>query len=661
MRRPHAPRHVHARWHLLVLVSLLAALVVPLTPAAAADDAIAGAPPATIRVCDGDGTLVDVVPFDRYVKTVLPREFPPEWPTALLQAGAIAIRSYAWYHVRHPWRDGCDLSNTTRHQLYCPDCGNPPDARSDAAVDATWHLRLDDASTGDVAFAQYCSGCSGFPEGRHIDEYDAKAKAEAGWSAAELIAHFYRDMPPRLVDWREPFGLTLDGGGPYPFAEDPPLRLTAAVAGVPADDPRGDAHVYATCTMGDQHGTFHLDEAGVIDVDGRPSVVLDDLGRIRDCREDEVLLTVRLTVNGWTAATRQAQAWRPWSSRTPRQVDRLADTDDPVAGAVAISQRLFAEAGGGGTGPAAVGALVAMATGDDRGAATTAVVARDDAFADALSATALAGPDGPILFTPGGPDAPLAGVTGDELERILAPGATVHVVGGPNAVSRAAEDDLRARGFVVQRHAGATRIETAIAVADHLRGAGGDTSTVLVARGYPDTSAGWADAVTAGAFAAIDRHPILLTGSDTLDPRTASWLDAAVADGGTDEVVLLGGTAAVPADAETAVDGAAVRRVAGATRDATAVAVIDELWSRPEAPDIAGAVVIDAYGDADWPFALAAAVYSARLGAPQVVTHRLVPRTTTGAWLDGEPGLPAVVVGGTGVVGARVEEDVAGD
>ena len=529
-------------------------------------------------------------------------------------------------------------------------------------MEATWHLRLDDASRDDVAFAQYCSGCAGFPEGRHIDEYAAKARAEDGWTAEQIIAYFYRDMPPRLVDWRDPFRLTLDGAGPFAFGEDRPLRLTAAVAGVPADDRDGRAHVYVTCTFDGSTGTRHVAETGVISVDGRPSVVFDDLSAIRACAEDEVILTVHLDVNGWTAVERQVQAWRPWSSVSQRSVDRLADTDDPVLGAVAISGRMFADAGSGGQ-PASsgLGELMAVMTEDPTGRATTAVVARSDSFADALSATGLAGTEGPILFTPGGPDASLAPAVGDELERILPPGATVHIVGGTNAVSDEAAAEVERRGFVVDRLSGPTRIETAIAVADHLRAYGGDTSTVLVARGYPDSSAGWADAVTAGAYAAMQRHPILLTGSDQLDARTETWLDAAAVDKGeTHEVVLLGGQAAVSADAETAVTGATVTRVAGPTRDATAVAVIDELWSRAEAPDITAALVVDAYGDADWPFALAAAVFSARIGAPQVITHRLVPRVTTGAWLDSEPDLPALVVGGAGVVRARIDEDVAG-
>ena len=74
---PHVPSSVRVR--LLVPIWLVALLVpfVVSAPAQAQTDATYGAPPATIRVCDADGQLVDTVPFKQYVQTVLPREFPP--------------------------------------------------------------------------------------------------------------------------------------------------------------------------------------------------------------------------------------------------------------------------------------------------------------------------------------------------------------------------------------------------------------------------------------------------------------------------------------------------------------------------------------------------------------------------------------------------------
>ncbi|MGB9880125.1 MAG: carboxypeptidase regulatory-like domain-containing protein, partial [Anaerolineae bacterium] len=49
--------------------------------------------PATIRVLMPDNTVV-VMPFDEYIKGVLPKEMPPHWPMEALKAQAVAARCY---------------------------------------------------------------------------------------------------------------------------------------------------------------------------------------------------------------------------------------------------------------------------------------------------------------------------------------------------------------------------------------------------------------------------------------------------------------------------------------------------------------------------------------------------------------------------------------
>src|SRR5690606_31495636 len=67
------------------------------------------------------------------------------------------------------------------------------------------------------------------------------------------------------------------------------------------------------------------------------------------------------------------------------------------------------------------------------GAAPRVLLARDDAFADALAAAPLAGTDGCILFTGAG-EAPLDPRVRAEIDRALAPGGTVVLLGGVHAV-----------------------------------------------------------------------------------------------------------------------------------------------------------------------------------------------------------------------------------
>ena len=85
--------------------------------------------------------------------------------------------------------------------------------------------------------------------------------------------------------------------------------------------------------------------------------------------------------------------------------------------------------------------------------ATHAVLGRADAFADSLAGAPLAD-TGPLLYT--ATDA-LPAVTRDELVRILAPGATVYLLGGTSAIGPGVEAELTGLGFTVTRLAGADR------------------------------------------------------------------------------------------------------------------------------------------------------------------------------------------------------------
>jgi putative cell wall-binding protein len=114
----------------------------------------------------------------------------------------------------------------------------------------------------------------------------------------------------------------------------------------------------------------------------------------------------------------------------------------------------------------------------------------------------------------------------------------------------------------VQRLAGATRYDTAAAVAGYLHA--GAQDTVVLA-----TGTGFADALSAGVAAAALDAPLLLVAPGNIPEDELRWFAPA-------SVVLVGGTAAIPQSVEDeieAITGAAVDRVAGANRFETADAV----------------------------------------------------------------------------------------
>ena len=195
--------------------------------------------------------------------------------------------------------------------------------------------------------------------------------------------------------------------------------------------------------------------------------------------------------------------------------------------------------------------------------AGAAVLARVDAFADALAGVPLAlTKNGPLLLTPSsGLDAEVAA----ELTRAVRPLSTVYLLGGTAALSPAVEQAVAAKGYTVRRIAGPTRMETAVAVAGEVGPA--SNAFVVNAWNFPDALAAGpaAGAVPGGAH-------ILLTDTIGVPPATQQRL----ASGGYSRRYVFGGNVVV-SDATYAALGAH-ERVAGWNRDATAAAAASRFF-----------------------------------------------------------------------------------
>ena len=286
--------------------------------------------------------------------------------------------------------------------------------------------------------------------------------------------------------------------------------------------------------------------------------------------------------------------------------------EDPAVLAELVSSTRFASLGTRGA--------------DERRVAAHVVLSRDDVFADSLAGSVLLG-DGPLLFSASGA---LDDDTLAEIDRVLGGSGTVHLLGGPAALSADVAARLTDAGYTVNRLAGPSRVETAIAIADFAVDETGAPTQVAIARAdapADSPSAAWVDAITAGAWAADSGQPVLLTSTSDLHPATRDWLAAA----GQGDVVVLGGQAAVSEEVETAlVDaGHEVTRIDGATRFETAVAVADRLWASPAA----GRVLAAGELETDWAHALALAGVAADRDQPLLLTLRDQLPEPTGAAL----------------------------
>ncbi|MBA2317137.1 MAG: S8 family serine peptidase [Euzebyales bacterium] len=264
------------------------------------------------------------------------------------------------------------------------------------------------------------------------------------------------------------------------------------------------------------------------------------------------------------------------------------------------------------------------------GEANTVVLARADDYPDALAGTPLAvTANGPLLITSSND---LVDIVADEIARVLPAGGTVHVLGGQAALDATVQAQLTDLGYQVARIFGATRFETAVAIADFL----GDPDQLLITTGvdYPD-------ALAAGTAAAVNTGAVLLTAGDQPHPA----VDAYLAEHGGADTYGVGGPAARAYPDATP--------VFGTTRDGTAVAVAEEFF---DAPPVAGFARRDAFPDS-----LAGGAHSGRLGGPLLLTYTDTLSVESERWTcDNADGIThAYAYGGTAAISQVVVDAIA--
>ena len=308
-------------------------------------------------------------------------------------------------------------------------------------------------------------------------------------------------------------------------------------------------------------------------------------------------------------------------------ISTRVDDGDPVASAVTISGIRF---------PSATDAA-------------HVVVSRRDVFADSLAGAPLLG-DGPLLLTDTGS---LSGATRTELRRLHQTGKRAYVLGGVEAVADTTARAIADLGYEVVRLAGATRVETSLAIADQVRALRGGGSEVLLARargsvGSPGS--GWVDSVAGGAWAAEAGLPVLLTSTASMEPAVADWLRTR----GIATTRLLGGPVALSDAVEGAAPGAV--RHWGQERSGTAAAIARELWGARDTGSRTFTVV-NGTQDRGWAFGLAAAGLAADRNAPVLLALDTVTDATRRLVATcGTPEVDLTIIGDGTLVSGAVRE-----
>ncbi|MEN3272922.1 MAG: hypothetical protein V7636_1683 [Actinomycetota bacterium] len=292
----------------------------------------------------------------------------------------------------------------------------------------------------------------------------------------------------------------------------------------------------------------------------------------------------------------------------------------------------------------------AAAIGQDRwNDVSDTFVANGSDPSDALAAAFGAGLHGSPIFLTARDAVPQT--TLDALRGVHA--RRVHVLGGSASVSDGVVATLRSAGYEVDRLAGADRYGTAVAVARSggtaIIGSWGDQGrTALVANGSRPF-----DALAAGPLAAGQLFPILLVQQGSVPKATSDgFRDLAIK-----HVVVLGGTGAISDDVVTSIkaSGITVRRVAGADRMESAIAIaglLEEFGYTPKRASLVSATSFaDSLGGGTW-------------GAPDAPVLLCQTAsfcgTATNKWAHTHALDQIIVMGGTNAVSDVAAMEVAG-
>lgn len=153
---------------------------------------------------------IDTIPFEEYIKRVVPHESPLSYPMEALKAQAIAARTYAWRYVLADPDAPFHVNDTTAHQYMCDSMY----ATTNEAVDATagQHLTIDGELVAALFSAENASptkqnayghlalsavddplsfGTRRRGHGQGYSQVGGRRLAEAGWGYIDILLHYY--------------------------------------------------------------------------------------------------------------------------------------------------------------------------------------------------------------------------------------------------------------------------------------------------------------------------------------------------------------------------------------------------------------------------------------------------------------------------------------
>ncbi|MGZ6550872.1 MAG: SpoIID/LytB domain-containing protein [Tumebacillaceae bacterium] len=132
-----------------------------------------------------------------YMRNVLPVEWLPSWDSDSLQAGAIAVKMYAWYHHLNPVKTSgftYDVDNTVNFQAF-EERKNQPE--TDAAIARMGNLAYV-MQDGEIFELNYRAGYRGSPNAQYrnaqkMAQWGSQYWAQRGRSYLQILQYYYEN------------------------------------------------------------------------------------------------------------------------------------------------------------------------------------------------------------------------------------------------------------------------------------------------------------------------------------------------------------------------------------------------------------------------------------------------------------------------------------
>lgn len=136
------------------------------------------------------------IPFETYMRNVLPNEWVPDWNTESLKAGAMAIKMFGWFHTFNPIEQDnqrFDVDNSVNFQVYRDGTDMP---RTNAAFDEIEKLGYIETDN-DIVELPYRAG---YPNDPNYQYRNAQKMAQNGsqyladkrnYNMAQILKFYY--------------------------------------------------------------------------------------------------------------------------------------------------------------------------------------------------------------------------------------------------------------------------------------------------------------------------------------------------------------------------------------------------------------------------------------------------------------------------------------